>query len=295
MRGYKRRCTRDLAFLALLACAGSTGWPQQGPPATAPWYRYYERGVTLVEQGRGTEARAALNEALRLKPDEGLRVRADGPHSVDYLPHLYLTLACHLSGDLSAARLHLAKAERSGVAAQSETGFRLLTAVRALLAPPVAATAQTTEPPPLPPAPEAPPRFKVYDRKPVVLSDSEFEHLRRGVLSRCQLSAADVRARAPWYYHYELGLALARRGDNQRALDALIEAAQDKPEPQHLARTYGVWFLDYLPYLAIANAHARLGNRECALDALAVSERLGETSEETAEVKALLSELKHAK
>lgn len=290
-----RRPWNGLALFCALMSFCLTGWAQPGHPSAPPWYGHYERGVTLVEQGQGREARAPLDQALRLKADEGLRVRTEGRHYVDYLPHLYLAMACHMGGDLPAARVHLAEAERSGVAAKSETGLRLLAALRTLLVPPRESQAPRIEVTSPPPASASPSRFMVFDRKPVVLSDHEFERLQKDVLSRCHLSAANARRQAPWYYHYELGLALARHGDNQRALDALIEAAEDKPEPQPLARTYGVWFLDYLPYLAIAKAHARLGNRECALDALALSQRLGETNEQAAEVKALLSELKAAK
>jgi hypothetical protein len=295
MHVRRRQCVSGTAVLVLVAVACSFAWSQPDQPSATAWYQHYERGVTLVEEGRGGEAKAALEEALRLKADEGLRVRTQGPRYVDYLPHLYLAIACHMSGDVPAARLHLADAERSGVTAQSETGTRLLAAFRALLAFTRDLPAPQAEEPPAAPTPEAPPRFTVFERKPVVLSDSEFERLQKDVLSRCRLSVATPRRHAPWYYYYELGLELERHGDNQRALDALIEAAQDKPGPQQLARIYGVWFLDYLPYIAIAKAHARLGNRECALDALAVSRRLRETDEDDAELKELLSELRSDK
>jgi hypothetical protein len=290
-----RNCARRLALFAVAAAVCGTGWAQQGLPAAAPWYWHYEHGVRLIEQGQGREARVALEEALRIKADEGLAVQTEEPRRVDYLPHLYLAIACHRCGDLTAARSHLAQAELSGVAARSETGLRLLTALRALLSPAPDSEVAPQDATPLAAAANTPAGFMVFERKPVVLSDSEFARLQKDVLSRCQLAAAPKRRNAPWYYNYELGLELGQHGDNQRALDALIVAAQVKPVPQQSARTYGMWFLDYLPYLAIAKAHARLGNRECALDALAISERLGETNEKAAEVKALLSELRGAK
>jgi hypothetical protein len=53
--------------------------------------------------------------------------------------------------------------------------------------------------------------------------------------------------------------------------------------------------MDYLPYLQIARAHARLGNRECALDALRLSQELGEVSpddRDVTELEGLLADLK---
>jgi tetratricopeptide (TPR) repeat protein len=294
MLNQARQCAHGLALFVLLSAAFGASWAQQGQTTTAPWYEFYERGVTLVEQGQGREARAAIEEALRIKADEGLALPTEGPRYVDYLPHLYLAVACHMAGDLAAARSHSVEAERSGLAAKSEAGKRLLATIRPLLDAPGDLAAATTEATPEPPTQESPARFTVFDRKPVVLSDSEFERLQKDVLSRCRLSTAAARPGAPWYYHYELGLELERRGDNQRALDALIEAAHRKPASELSARTYGMWFLDYLPYLAIAKAHARLGNRECALDALAVSQRFGETKAQATEVRNLLSDLEAA-
>jgi hypothetical protein len=108
-----------------------------------------------------------------------------------------------------------------------------------------------------------------------VLSDAEVERLKTEVLGRCHLPAGGER-KAPWYFHYELALELFSRNDPQRALDALVEAASRRRDPKRAARIYGVWFIDYLPYFNIARAHSRLGNWECAADAVAVSERMGE-------------------
>lgn len=257
-------------------------------PAGLPWYAHYEKGVQLVQDGQGAEARATLERALALRSEEGLRLPTEGIRYVDYLPHLYLAAACHMSGDAAAAREHLAAAQRSGVAARSEAGSRLLAAYELLIRDAGAsATAPETPPPPT-----EKPRYAVYPRKPPLLADAEFRRLQQEVLTRCRLGSGEAEA-APWYFHYELGLELEKRGDHQRALDAFVESASRKAQPQPLARIYGVWFMDYFPYFQIALAHARLGNLECARDALALSRRLGERSEKEkdfAELRALLKE-----
>ena len=141
------------------------------------------------------------------------------------------------------------------------------------------------------PAQAQKPRYEQFEKKPPVLDEAEFRRIQKDVLTRCHIETDPGPEQAPWYYYYELGLELGRRGDSPRALDSFVEAAQRRSQPQHFARVYGMWFVDYLPYLHIALAHARLGNRECALDALKVGQRLGETAERTeeyAEIKRLL-------
>jgi hypothetical protein len=114
--------------------------------------------------------------------------------------------------------------------------------------------------------------FKDFERQPTALSEREFQELKNRVASRCNVSPDTDPAKLPWYFHYELGLELAKKGDPQRAVDALIEAVDRRPEPKKNTRMYGMWFTDYLPYFEIAKAHAALGNWQCATDALRLSE-----------------------
>ena len=115
------------------------------------------------------------------------------------------------------------------------------------------------------------------------------------MLSRCHLSLDTDPKKAPWYFHYELGRELIDHGDPQRALDAFIEAATVRTQPQRNARIYGMWSTDYVPYFQIARAHAKLQNWECANDALTISMRESEITQddkEFAEMRALLAETK---
>jgi len=128
-------------------------------------------------------------------------------------------------------------------------------------------------------APQATPEeqaWRRYERRPVRLDDAQLEAARREVLTRCRLPVDTRDARAPWYYHYELGQELAKRGDPQRALDAYVEAALRRASPERHARLYGMWFTNYRPYYEIARSHARLENWACARSALEVSARYGE-------------------
>jgi len=128
------------------------------------------------------------------------------------------------------------------------------------------------------------PTYKQFERKPVSLSEEDLAEIRRRIAGRCGLSPGTDLSHAPWYFHYELAEELTRRGDPQRALDALIEATEHRPRPERGARMYGVWFTDYLPYLRIAHLHLQLGNWACAEDALRLSQELQEVSRQDPEL-----------
>jgi hypothetical protein len=119
--------------------------------------------------------------------------------------------------------------------------------------------------------------YREFPRRPPVLSDVEAERLSHQVMARCGLTP-DA-SHLPWYYFYELGLALEKRGDAQRALDAFVEATDRRPQPERRALMYGMWYIDYLPYFAIAKLHHELGNTSCAWDALRLSRQYGEVAE----------------
>lgn len=197
-----------------------------------------------------------------------------------------------MSGDADAAWEHFGEADEAGVAALSEAGSQLLESYRLLLG----YTPEEQKPE------DDPASHPIVDRHDhagrdaheMVLSESEYQELQRAVLGRCGLDPNTKFTEAPWYFHYELGLALARRGDPQRALSALVEATDQQPAPHYSTRIYGMWFLDYLPYFEIAKLHAKLGNWNCASDALKVSEQKSELAPDDpriAEVKSLKDEL----
>jgi hypothetical protein len=244
------------------------------PASGAEWYEHYERGVRLIERGKATEAKAALEAAVGSRAKEGLQVPTRPLQYIDYLPHLYLAIASQMSGDVERARKELALAETSGMASKSEVGRALLVAYQLLLRGDAAGRS---------------PRYTEYESKPPVLTDDEFSVLRNDVLTQCDLPLDTKLKDAPWYANYELGLALERKGDYSRALTHFIDAVAQRPNPQKQARMYGMWLIDYYPYFHIARSHVRLENWQCAKNALDISQRLAEIPANAPEINELSS------
>lgn len=272
-----------MSLVLLFLLSAGTPVPEES------WYTLYDKGVRLVERGRCAEAALVLERAAAARPEEGLRIPTDGLHYVDYLPHLYLAIAGHCAGDVGTARRHLEAARVSGVAARSEIGASLLEAYAILLRderPSAAAPEGTAHA-------SGGRSFKLFERRAPVLSEAEVERIRAEVMLRCGMQPSLAVSSTPWYFHYELGQEMSRRGDPQRALDAFLASLDQRPDPQRQARMYGMWFTDYLPFFSIAREHAKLGNWECVRDALDFSERSGEMtplSAEYAEFRALVEE-----
>ena len=244
-------------FIALLVLVAVPAVPITGEE----WYEHYEKGVRLIEAGQGEAATESLLAALGMRRAEGVQVPTGPQQYIDYLPHLYLAIASQMSGHAERARKELALAETSGMAAKSEVGRPLLVAYQLLLR--GDATGRY-------------PRYAIYESKPPVLTDEDFQLLRNDVLSKCDLPLDTKLKNAPWYANYELGLRLERKGDYSRALTHFIDAVAQRPNPQKQARMYGMWLIDYYPYFHIARSHVRLENWQCAKNALDISQRLGE-------------------
>jgi tetratricopeptide (TPR) repeat protein len=244
--------------------------------ATDPWHAHYERGVRLISQGNAAAALVDLRQAMSMREREGLQVPIGSQQYLDYLPHLYIAIASQMTGDVETARKELALAETGGYAAKSEVGRPLLVAYQLLLR--GDATGRSPRP-----------AYTIYQAKTPLLSEDEFQMLRRDVLTKCDLPLDTKSAQAPWYANYEIGLELERKGDYPRALTHFIEAVERRPNPQRQARMYGMWLIDYYPYFHIARSHVRLENWECARNALDISSKLNEIPSGAAEMTEYLS------
>ncbi|HVT01758.1 MAG TPA: hypothetical protein VHL58_00105 [Thermoanaerobaculia bacterium] len=245
-------------------------------PSGNTWFEHYEKGVRFLEQGKAPAAAAELNQALAGHQAEGLQVPARSQQYLDYTPHLYLAIAAQMQGDLVQARAQLKAAEDSGVAEKSESGRALLVAYQLLLRGGSSKTLTR-------------PVYATYPEKQPVLSEAEFTRLRKDVMQSCDMPTDAKLEEVPWYARYELGLQLEKKADYPRALTEMIEAVSKRPNPQRKARTYGMWLVDYYPYFHIARSHVRLGNWDCARNALDISEKLSEIPAEAPEYDQFLS------
>src|SRR6266850_740512 len=78
-----------------------------------------------------------------------------------------------------------------------------------------------------------------------------------------------------WYEHYIRGEDAVKAADWKTAVNEFTESIQQKAEPQLGVRTYGMNFIDYLPYLKLGIAYYNLGEFEKALRAFDTEESFG--------------------
>ena len=117
------------------------------------------------------------------------------------------------------------------------------------------------------------PSFRDFERKPYVLSVEEVARIKEEIRTECRLPKTPENY-YPWYYHYEVGLAMQKKQDWQRALDSFIAALDHRDHPAKGSRIYGMWFVDYFPYYNIGLAHYHLGNWKCAAQSFRLSQML---------------------
>lgn len=140
----------------------------------------------------------------------------------------------------------------------------------------------------------APAGLPATSQGPVSLTPEAADALRRQVLIQCGLPPGQQDS-LPWYFHFEYGRQLNTVGDARRAIGQLSQSIEIDPQPGAAKRMYGVWYVDYLPYFQLAQAHARLGNWPCAANALTLSQRYDEQGFgvlDPAAVASLTSEIK---
>ncbi|UCF69305.1 MAG: AAA family ATPase [Acidobacteriota bacterium] len=91
-----------------------------------------------------------------------------------------------------------------------------------------------------------------------------------GVISLAHPALADF-----WYEHYERAEQALRAKRWEEALEHLNRALEKRGDSSARARTYGMNFTTYFPYLKLGAAYFHLGQLEVALQALETEERLG--------------------
>jgi TolA-binding protein len=86
---------------------------------------------------------------------------------------------------------------------------------------------------------------------------------------------------AEWYVDYEKAVEAIQNQQWQRAVDLLNSAIAEKSDSKANAKTYGLRFIDYFPYLYRGIAFYHLGDYGRALEDLKKEERFGELSKAT--------------
>jgi len=78
-----------------------------------------------------------------------------------------------------------------------------------------------------------------------------------------------------WYDLYDDALKLIDEGRHADAVELLKQCLVLKPQEEVRARTYGMRYVDYLPYLHLGIASAETGKKDVAREYLDLSERQG--------------------
>lgn len=192
--------------------------------AESPWYVPYERALEAQNRGRWSESIEFLRAALRAKARPQGKAKTYGLRFVNYIPHYYLGVAYYHLGDTANAVKNFELAEGFGSIREVEPEYTDMKDKLGRLTgkappPPVAVT---------PPVQEVP-----------VISPAEDQ--------------------SPWYVLYETGLEYIGSGDWVKAVENLRRAVAVRTKPEQYARTYGMWFISYLPHYYLGVAYFNQG------------------------------------
>jgi len=84
-----------------------------------------------------------------------------------------------------------------------------------------------------------------------------------------------ARASAQWYDSYERGIDAVKAQQWENVVRQMSDAITDKDEEKANAKTYGLRFIDYFPYVYRGMAYYELGQYQKALDDLQRSQQIG--------------------
>jgi hypothetical protein len=210
------------------------------PPSGGPWYALYERALNAQDEKDWKSTTQLLREAIQAKPDPALKAKTYGLRFVNYVPYFYLGVAQYHLGNKAEALKQFAISEQHGVIKGAPEEYFSLRQIRAEL------TGEAYAP---------------LDGSPTGPADG----------------APDVNSgNAPWYVSYETGLAYVEAGDWLNSVENLKHALAVKGIPRSYARTYGLWYVSYLPYYYLGLSYYNQGLWPLAIEYLETSERFGE-------------------
>ena len=250
----RKSCQALVAALILLAPVSAR------VSAQTPWYVSYEKALSAQDLGDWKGSLPLLREAVAAKETPKLKAKTYGLRFVNYFPYFHIGEAYYHLKEKQKAAENFDLCLKYGEIQQSPEEYALLESLRGELSgePPHPAggpAATKTE------TPEAP--------------------------------AHEATGGLPWYVNYETGLAYIESGDWLNAIENLKLALGSNGIPRRYARTYGMWFITYIPYYYLGLAYYNQGMWQLAANYFETAERLGEAKDlepESANLKTFLEE-----
>ncbi len=295
--------TKSSLFLFLclaLSVASST-------KAQTPWYVSYEKAITAQEEGDWKGSVRFLKDALAMKDGEKLKARTYGLRFINYLPYYHLGLAYYHTNEAQRALENFDISLRQGEIAGDPDEYGQLESLRKELGGVAAGEpAPGREPAAVTPAPgqKTAAKTPAPDRKtgaiapsvaaPRAVAGTPVPARTAGPEAREPVSRESAGG-VPWYVNYETGLAYIESGDWLKAIENLKLALAAKGIPSRYARTYGMWFVTYIPYYYLGLAYFNQGLWQFAVSYFETAERLGEVKDLESESANLTSLLKDAR
>ena len=244
-----------LVFLLLTSAASTC-------VAQTPWYVSYERALSAQEQGDWKGSIPLLKEAIAGKDAPKLKARTYGLRFVNYFPYFHLGEAYYHLRENQKALENFDLCVKYGEIRQSPEDFGLLQSHRAEVS-----------------------------GEPLKGIEASLPAKSEGA----DASGAGQGGGLPWYENYESGLAYVESGDWLNAVESLKLALAANGIPRRYARTYGMWFITYIPYYYLGVAYFHQGMWQLAANYFETSERLGEVNEMETESATLKSHLEEAR
>ena len=250
------------ACLGILGCLIVAAGPAR-VGAQTPWYVSYEKALSAQEQGDWKGSVSLLREAVAVKQSPKLKARTYGLRFVNYLPYFHLGEAYYHLKEKQKAVENFDLCLKFGEIQQSPEEYGLLQALRG-----------EVSGEPLKPAGGVPAAVKAEAPEgPAPVSGGGL----------------------PWYVNYETGLAYIESGDWLNAIENLKLALGSNGIPRRYARTYGMWFITYIPYYYLGLAYYNQGMWQLAVKYFETAERLGEVKDLEPESANLASYLEEAR
>jgi len=250
--------------------------------AQAPWYVPYERALGAQEEGDWKGSIPLLREAIGQKQAPKLKAKTYGLRFVNYFPYFHLGEAYYHLGEREKAIENYDTCLKYGEIREAPEEFAALSAHRTDLAGGVAAR-------------DNPAARAGSDAAPAPASGRRDAASPPARPEASDAQPAVATSGLPWYVSYETGLAYMESGDWLNAIENLKDALAANAIPRRYARTYGMWFITYIPYYELGEAYFNQGMWALALRYLETSDRLGEVNGMEAEsrnLKSLLEEVR---